>query len=443
MKSRALILCGLTILFPLLAIAGDPPVRTGGPDSLALLATAAANPAPSASAVPAPAGVAESQRSGFLTWTSLTGNWSGVRSGLEGAGLTLNAMYRTDQISDINGGNEPRGASINQLDLQVAIDADAAVGIHGLSLFAHVIANNGGSISKWVGDVQFVSNIEATRVTKLYQLWIRQSFADDHMSGLVGLYDLNSEFYVTDGATLFLNSSFGVGKELAQTGVNGPGIYPNPALTLRLRGQFGDVYAQTAVIDGHPGSVEDPFTPSFSWSADEGVLVITEAGVINDGSDGNLRFKFAAGAWWYPSSVESSLPNGGAYVMAEHQMFRENGAGQGLSMFTRLGVADLRVNRFRSNISGGAVYTGLIPGRDEDRVGLAVTVAGRNRHFASQQDAEEIPLRDAEMSFEMTYRIQLLPSIAVQPDFQYVIAPRCAPGIDNASVLGIRFEGHF
>ena len=137
------------------------------------------------------------QPSGFLSWSALTGDWGGARSSLNEAGIGLKVLYRTDQMSNLNGGSELRSGSINHLDLMLSVDAGTAFGIGGMLLSAHVIANNGGSISRWVGDAQMVSNLEASKLTKLYQLWISQSFAGDHLSVLLGLYDLNSEFYVT------------------------------------------------------------------------------------------------------------------------------------------------------------------------------------------------------------------------------------------------------
>jgi porin len=422
--------------------AGDQQQRTPK-DTTALLAATSANPSPAAAPATAASALAlQQQSSSFATWPTLTGTWGGTRPDLEAAGFTFSAMYRTDQMSTVAGGSEAHGGSINQLDLQLAIDADAAFGMSGLTLFAHVIANNGGSVSRWTGDAQIVSNLEAVSVTKLYQVWVRQSMFDDRLSLLAGMYDLNTEFYLTETSGLFLNSSFGIGKELAQAGPNGPGIFPNPGLTLRLRAEFDGVYGQAAIIDGHPGSQEDPFAPSFSWSQDEGVLLIAEGGTVCDGGDDGMRSKFAAGAWWYPSSTEMPLPNGGAYLLAEQQIIRGGGDAEGLMLFTRLGVADLRVNRFRSNFSGGAVYTGLIPGRAEDKLGLAVTIAQRNQ-LLDLADATEQPDRAAETSIELAYRIQLLPSIAVQPDFQYVIGPDCSSNLPNASVFGVRFEGHF
>lgn len=441
MLLRTLVILGALVAVGHPASAGTQSQREGK-DSVALIATAAANPAPTATPTTASSAVALHQPSGFATWPTITGTWGGARPRLEAAGFTISAMYRSDQMSTLNGGIEAHGGSINQFDLQLAIDADAAFGVQGLSFFAHAIANNGGSVSRYVGDAQIVSNIESTRLAKLYQLWVRQSFFDDRLSVIAGLYDLNAEFYVTDAAVLFLNSSFGVGKELAQTGVNGPGIFPNPALTLRVRGEVDNMYTQVALLDGHPGTADDPFTPSLSWAKDQGVLVIAEGGLVRDGEDGGTRSKYAVGAWWYPPSVEMPIPNGGAYLLAEQQVLREDAGDEGLSLFTRIGVADVRINRYRANFSGGGVYTGLIPGRDEDRIGLGVTFAHRNTSL-DPGDPESLPERDGEISIELAYRIQVLPSIAVQPDFQYVIGPACSRLIGNASVFGVRFEGHF
>lgn len=436
MFGRTLTACSIFLIFAI-PVRADVPSGRVVKDSTALLAVASATP-PTAASTQA----LQQQPAGFTSWPTLTGTWGGARPAMESAGLTFSAMYRSDQISNISGGQEARGVSINQLDLQLAIDGDAAIGIHGLALFAHVIANNGSSVSRWVGDAQIVSNLESTRLAKLYQFWVRQSFLDDHASVLAGLYDLNAEFYANDAAGLFLNSSFGVGKELAQAGLNGPGIYPNPALTLRLRGEWDGYYTQAAVLDGHPGVPEDPFVPSFAWTKDEGVLIIAEAGRVSDGSEGGFCSKFSVGAWWMPSSPEMPLPNGGAYLIAEQQLYREDGANQGLTLFSRMGVADLRVNRFRANLSGGAVYVGPIPGRNDDKLGLGITLAQRNE-LLDGDDATALFQRSGEISVELSYRIQLMASVAIQPDLQYVIGPGCAPEIDNASVFGVRFEGHF
>lgn len=66
-----------------------------------------------------------------------------------------------------------------------------------------------------------MDNIETPvngNTTKLFQAWLQQTFLDERASVLAGLYDLNSEFYVTDSASMFTHPTFGIGAEFAGTG---------------------------------------------------------------------------------------------------------------------------------------------------------------------------------------------------------------------------------
>ena len=45
-----------------------------------------------------------------------------------------------------------------------------------------------------------------------------------------------------------------------------------------------------------------------------------------------------------------------------------------------------------------------------------------------------------ETVIETTYRIQITPFLALQPDFQYVIRPGGDKDTQNAGILGLRWE---
>lgn len=87
-------------------------------------------------------------------------------------------------------------------------------------------------------------------------------------------------------------------------------------------------------------------------------------------------------------------------------------------------------------VGSGLVYTGLIPGRDDDQVGLAMAMAQNGDAF---NDANT-DLEDYELTIEGTYRFQVNPWLVVQPDIQYVINPGTSKSVDNALVIGTRFE---
>jgi hypothetical protein len=96
------------------------------------------------------------------------------------------------------------------------------------------------------------SNIDAPRAVRLYEVWADWTFGASDASMRFGLYDLNSEFDTTEARSLFMNSTFGVGHELGQTGHNGPSIFPSTSLALRMAlGQHGFWQGEEAVRVAH------------------------------------------------------------------------------------------------------------------------------------------------------------------------------------------------
>ena len=383
----------------------------------------------------------DDQHASLWNRAALTGEWEGARSDFAERGLEFTFLYRTDQVANLRGGIESHKGAIHNLDLQLSIDAGAFVGWTGARLFVHYLANDGGTISRWVGDAQMISNLESPRLNKFYQAWIEQALFDNVLSILCGLYDLNSEFYVTDAAALFLNGSHGIGKEFSQAGMNGPSIFPNTGGALRVKGAADGLYLQAAVVDGRPGNDEDPCATSFAWCPDQGILLIAEGGMEVAGSDKSLYRKFAGGAWWFPHSNQHPMNNRGFYLTAEQEVYREDRTeSQGLTVFSRVGFADAALNEYHYHLGIGFVYAGLLPGREEDRLGLAIAHAHHSDVFLAQAEAEEVHLLEAETSVELTYRAQLSPWLILQPDIQYIIHPSGNPGIPNATVAGARIE---
>jgi porin len=108
-----------------------------------------------------------------------------------------------------------------------------------------------------------------------------------------------------------------------------------------------------------------------------------------------------------------------------------------------MGFASTKVNQLGSYFGGGLVYSGLIPGRNEDQIGLAVAAAINGGKFKQAQEDAGRPVEGAEVTFELSYTSQILPHLAVHPDVQYVINPGMDPSLKNALVFGARFELSF
>ncbi len=383
--------------------------------------------------------------------------------------LRFEITYTGDVFAAARGGLESRAVYLDNLDLKIRFNA-ARLGRPGLSGLLYVISNRGDNPSEVVGDAQGVSNIAVEPWWTLFEGWLQWNVFHSRLSVLGGLYDLNSEFDAIQAAGLFLNSSFGTGPDLSQSGANGPSIYPVAALGLRLKWRpTAWYYVEAAVLDGVPGDPAEPGGRHVHLSGEDGALVAAEVALFGHPREDavltprvNVRnrsrrlgrgetaaqyaSKVALGGWLYTTRTAAldggaAVASRGAYVLAEHTLFREPHHADGLTAFARAGLARSAVNRFGSYVGGGLVYSGLLPGRHDDELGLAVAVARNGAPYrAFQADAGQAT-RAAELAFELTYRTQLTPIFALQPDLQWIIGPDTDPGRSNVLVFALRGEG--
>ena len=151
-------------------------------------------------------------------------------------GFALGLVYRADVLSNVSGGLKQGTTALGNLDVKLDFDLDKLIGWDGVSVGLHGIASHGGKPNaNLVGSSQGVDNIEVdTNAAKLFQAWIQKQFLNEKLSALFGLYDLNSEFYVSHSTGIFLHPSPGIGSELAQTGLNGPSVFPTSSVGLRV-----------------------------------------------------------------------------------------------------------------------------------------------------------------------------------------------------------------
>src|SRR2546428_6360951 len=228
----------------------------------------------------APASGAVSGQAQTSPWSQLTQAWDSLQKQLDNRGIQLGIRYDGEVFSDVAGGLQRGATYLGNLNLQLTVDAQRLIGWPGATLFLYGLGIHGGHPSTFVGDAQGVSNIEATAKWKLAEGWIQQNLFGNRFSVLVGRYDLNSEFYWLQSASLFLNSSFGIGPEFSQSSVEGPSIFPNTAVGVRFAVRpTEEIVFRTAVLDGVP--VERPNGTQKIFATDDGVLVGGEAVYVN------------------------------------------------------------------------------------------------------------------------------------------------------------------
>lgn len=363
---------------------------------------------------------------------------------------TFDAVYTADVWRNAHGGLRMGQAYLDNLDLTLGVDGEQAWGVRGLSAYAHLLYNNSASFSeRYVGDAMIVSNIDAPKAVRLYEAWAEWVGGKARLLSVrVGLYDLNSEFDTSDSRSLFIHSTHGVGHELAQTGRNGPSIFPNTSLGLRAAWEpAANWRLLVAVLDGAPGDPEHPTRTRIHLSGEEGVFSIAEA----QWSYGRIS-KLSIGHWGYSAKFSDVLStemlplpergdNSGSYAAVEIALDASHANGEPRSSaFARYGVAEGRINEFDRFLSVGIRYKGNITRWPEDEFGLAFSRARVSAATRSVTAASEAPREAFEAAIEVTYRARINDWLTIQPDIQYIVNPGVNPALANALVFGLRFE---
>ena len=408
---------------------------------------------------------------------TLSGDWNGTRSAWSEKGINTELLFKGTLMSNPVGGTKRGSDYMQNLELKVGLDTTKLWDIPDSAAYVHVLLNSGGKMNAaYVGSLMGVDNSEVRENTpKLYQAWFNKDFFDSTLSVLAGVYPVDTEFYVTDASGIFLHPSFGMAAEVAQTGSNGPSIYPLASLGVRVKYQpLPILYAQAAWVDANPGEGRRPHWTRINPFHGDGSLFMAEIGYrpgeahhmeahIEPGKGAILtavekleeRYepigKYAIGYWSYSKNFDDLLDsdaagnplprkNRGVYLLMENSLYRAADMARDVAAFLRYGRAEKDVNFFDNSASVGLRVRGLIDGRVDDFFGVAATRSHAGEKYRSAQEASGINIRGNETVVEATYRAQVKPWLAITPNIQRIFNPGLLPDIKNATVIGVRCE---
>lgn len=396
------------------------------------------------------ANVAHAETETLPDWKSdtLTGDWNGLRGNLYKAGVDVGITHKSDVLANVSGGLKRGSAWLGHTEVSADFDLEKLLGWEATNAFILYHSDLGSKFNThYIGGVVGVDNIEvATNTAQFYHAWVQKNFYADKLSLLLGLYPIDSEFYVTETSGLFLQPPYGIANELALTGANGPPIFPIGALATRIKvlSPNKNFYVQAAIVDGVPGDPNNARGTHIKLGRGDGTLSIIELGYapeIADEAAENFN-KTALGLWRYSAQFDDIDGLGGrsksqgAYVLSEQTLFHEKGSKTaGLTGFVRFGVASEDVNAIDWTGSLGVYYRGLINGRDDDTAGIALTVTHAGDDFRNTGD-----FKRQETGIELTYRAQIKPWLAIQPTVQGIFNPGLDPNIKDAWIIGTRVE---
>ena len=384
---------------------------------------------------------------------TLTGDWGGSRSAAAKKGFEFEGLARIDALRN-RGAISNGSRHISHLDFKLKMDLERAVGWGGGSAMINVLSDGGwGPNARHVGAQMGVTNVEvgAPTTTRLFQAWVQQSFLDDKVALLAGLYPIDSEFFTMDSAGVFLGPQYGTPADLAQT--RGPSIFNNSAFGLRAKWNIAKtLYAMGAVLDGIPNDPARPKRTAIRFAKNDGGFAIGEFGWLPQADNEKFKghAKAAIGLWGYSTKVndQRDLDAGGnplqrsqqgGYLLGEHSVVNLGGEqDRYISAFARYTWSDGDSTAVTNSVNLGLHVKGPVASRTDDVLGFAWSRAGMSRKW---RDVQAVPAdtNSSEDVLEVTWRIAATPWLAIQPNFQQMRHPG-GGSAPKARLLGVRLD---
>lgn len=416
--------------------------------------------------------------SSIATSLPADGDPAGVRKWLAQRGLTYGLTYTGDALGNVSGGVRRGGLYLGKLEGFVTADLEKLAGLPGLSFFSNAfqIQRTSGPRDQHFGSLITISNIEAVPTTRLSELWLEQKLLNDRLSVRFGQITADAEFFVSEVSKIFISSDW---PTIAGTNLpSGGPAYPLATPGVRVKFDPGPHWSMlVGLFNGDPGDQANVNRHGINFRVNDPPLLMGEvqyrynqhkdapglAGTLrlggwhHFGQFADLRFDDTGVPLASPfSSGSARLFRGtsGLYGIIDQQIYRPNGgdANSGISVFSRIAATPSDRNLIDFFLDGGIVFAGMLPGRPDDKFGASFIYAhmsDRVRGF----DRDTIafngmgqPLRDFELTFELSYQAQIKPGWTVQPLFEYIVHPGgnvpdpISPGaaVKSGALIGVR-----
>ncbi|MBB4858326.1 porin [Novosphingobium chloroacetimidivorans] len=436
------------------ADADSVPLRPASQDAVEAAAPRSAEgpprPAPSVTGAPPPPA------------PHLLGDWGGLRTALEERGVTPTLQYIAMPAWNVSGGTRKRVEYAAQFQVGASADLGRIAGIEGGSLQVLVTNRHGRNLTATAG-LEVLQNPQAIfgagQIWRLSQLFYRQRLGKAELK--LGRMSIGEDFGT---APCFFESLYFCG---IVPGHVTPDYWYNPPVSVwgaRVRVEDGLGYTQVGLYERNPTNLREDRGFYLGTSGQTGALIPLERGfVVRLGGDARRTGTYKFGVWHDTSrstdlvrdtggghAALSGLPlarqrgRWGAYFVARQQLTaaREDGSGV-VNVFLSGTLTDARTNLIRSIAVAGATWSGIIPGRPRDEIGLAIGRTRINPRLTRvqglQRDAgltDRTPQR-AEWAAELAYSIVVDPAFSLRPNLQLYRHPGGRSDRSTVTVLGL------
>jgi porin len=394
----------------------------------------------------------------------LTGDWLGMRTSLQNAGINLRAHFTTESAANPSGGKYHTARYTQQIGFGIDFDLHRMLKIPDAAIQVTLTENAGRSLSADAIGNQFAVQelYGAGQNFRLAEMNYEQDLFSHKVTVELGWSPVGDHFA---GLPAFCEFQNGVicGHANAMTTDSGAHNFPTAEWGARINMRPKvDFYVETGIYQVNPdeGDSDAGFNLSFRST---GMFLPIEVGWSRGRASGELPGDYKVGGYYNSSDTPDllkdvngisaglsgapfELHNGrsGAYLLADQMVFRERpGSNRGLTVGAMVTIGDSSTAKYRYSWMAGGHYQGTFRGRDKDVVSCMFAYVRTNSRLTQyQQDVNavapgSIGVQSFESIAEIDYGLQVKPWLRIRPNLQYIINPAGTGKIANAFVIGL------
>lgn len=283
----------------------------------------------------------------------------------------------------------------------------------------------------YVGSLFLDQMVYGKRKFGLFQLFLKKSWNDNHYLLKFGRYPAGDDFFNESVYWNFQNNAL-TGTFVVLPFTSFP--FSTWGLTLYTEPK-DEFYVQSGVFEVPTWNMMKSDARGLDWSFRKGAGIswVSQTGWKRGSRDktlapGNYNIGLVCNWTDRPEFTGYNMRDGfawGGYLQANQKVYTERGrSGQGLTLFGALIYSpNSDSTPIPLFIMGGAVYVGLIPGRDNDILALGCALAYFSKDLPPPSSANDLIPGKAELDIELNYKVSLTKFLYVKPNLQYIANP--------------------
>lgn len=361
----------------------------------------------------------------ILTSEYLFGDWAGRRTTLEEQGYKLTFNYTADTQWNF-GGPDRNMSFFGRARFIADIDMEKAAGLKGGRLFISALSQDGDLANVRAGTYSPLSSIAGADTTRLDQFYYEQSLFDDILKIRVGQVAGVDEFGAQPYGGYFVNNQLGYATNLEFNSRIPFNAGAQPGIIVEVGREEG-LYAKAGIFSGKP----DPFNNDkhgVDFDIDSNSTVYAAEIGYRFGGDlpGDIRIggHYNDGTFTRVDTGAEVDDNYVVYAMANKTVWQDptdkkRGIDLGISAF----FAPTSRNATSSEILISAAYRGIIPCRPDDFLSFGFVRNDFGKEAGDASRSLGFGGLGEEYVVELSYKYQVTPAFAIQPDLQYIANP--------------------